>query len=725
MASLCLNTYGFNILHIDDRPAPSTAGRADGIQPRTIEVLRNIGGVGILDNPGDLASGGSPFKGAGVAKKMISQGVRVYEVAFWDPTDTEKLARTSRAASCPDFIDVVDNYTLLLHQGRIEHAFLDEIEARRVKAGTSKSTPPGGVQRPFSFKTCRTVGTGSTSAASAGLGASADGSIGAGSDPLDATHPVECIIVDGNTKKEYKIRSKYLLGCDGAKSLVRRAIAGGEVGDGEWQGKIQMKGEATDIVWGVIDAEVKTDFPDILYKTLIHSRDAGSIMTIPRESNLTRFYVQLQAGEDGKGAHYTRDSATQDICIARAKKIFEPFQLEFGYVDWFSVYQIGQRIATNYTLDQRVFLGGDATHTHSPKAGQGMNISMLDMYSLAWKLNLIEKGVGSREVLLPTYEQERRGVAEELLKFDSEYSRLFSGRGPSLQSTASSSSLGGSSTPTTDDPISAKAPQAPGPDPGVKAAVDAEKFIGVFKKNAFFTSGCGAVYFENALNALPNGSVVSQSPHGHAFNPSGGTLIAGQRLTPGKVTRVSDANQVRLQQQVKMNGAFRIHIFAGDLPKTKERLAGFAKWIDSPESFFNLYRPQGGVKASVLDGVLTSGEFHSTEVDETHRRNPFFAFLTVVATHYYDWEIDHLPGCLRLYRDQVYCDNIPDHRVPVPGNEAPLHHKYGVDRSQGQIIVVRPDGYVGAVVPLAEEGWLALSEYFAGFLVRSVSKPRL
>jgi hypothetical protein len=42
--------------------------------------------------------------------------------------------------------------------------------------------------------------------------------------------------------------------------LVRRSIAGGQVGDGEWQGKIQMKGEATDIVWGVIDAEVKTEF---------------------------------------------------------------------------------------------------------------------------------------------------------------------------------------------------------------------------------------------------------------------------------------------------------------------------------------------------------------------------------------------------------------------------------------------------------------------------------
>lgn len=59
-----------------------------------------------------------------------------------------------------------------------------------------------------------------------------------------------------------------------------------------------------------------------------------------------------------------------------------------------------------------------------------MNISMLDMYSLAWKLNLVEKNMSPRSILLPTYEQERKGIAEELLRFDAEYSRLFSGRNP-------------------------------------------------------------------------------------------------------------------------------------------------------------------------------------------------------------------------------------------------------------------------------------------------------
>ena len=103
-------------------------------------------------------------------------------------------------------------------------------------------------------------------------------------------------------------------------------------------------------------------------------------MVIPRENSLVRFYVQLQShDESGKAVAIDRSKATQDICIARAKAILSPYQLEFGYVDWFSVYQIGQRIASNYTLDHKVFLGGDATHTHSPKAGQGMNISCVDL----------------------------------------------------------------------------------------------------------------------------------------------------------------------------------------------------------------------------------------------------------------------------------------------------------------------------------------------------------
>ena len=69
-------------------------------------------------------------------------------------------------------------------------------------------------------------------------------------DDLAKTHPVEVVLENTNTKQQWTVRTKYLFGCDGARSKVRMCIAGGTPGDGEWQGKITMQGEATDIIWG-------------------------------------------------------------------------------------------------------------------------------------------------------------------------------------------------------------------------------------------------------------------------------------------------------------------------------------------------------------------------------------------------------------------------------------------------------------------------------------------
>ncbi|SDA03041.1 BZ3500_MvSof-1268-A1-R1_Chr11-1g03273 [Microbotryum saponariae] len=658
MAALCLTTYGFQVLHIDDRPEPTTAGRADGLQPRTIEVLRNIGSVK-----------GKTVGMAGLAKRMIADGVRVYEVAFWDPTETEQLARTSRAPSCPEFIDVVDNYTLLLHQGLIENAFLDEIENRRAHLPSDKFVPAphGGCFRPYLFETCST--------------------------DLEANpeYPVSCTLSHADTKEKYTVRAKYLFGNDGAKSLVRRAISGSKVGDGEWQGKIRMLGDASEFIWGVMDVEVKTDFPDIMSKCLIHSRDAGSIMVIPRENGLVRLYVQLQ--EEGTGKHYERNAATEDICKARAAKIFEPYKIEWGRIDWFSVYQIGQRIASAYTLDERIFLGGDATHTHSPKAGQGMNISILDMYSLSWRINLVEKGMADRKILLPTYEIERRGVAEELLAFDRAYAALFSGKSPK-------------SDQLTADATKAKA----------KGAVDAELFIETFKKHAFFTSGCGAVYGSNSiLNALPDSPLVQNYAKKGVFNPEGTKLIAGRRLLPGKLTRAVDANQVRIQQEVKMNGAFRIIVMAGQYEASKASLKAFDEFLSSSSSFWNVHRPKQGVQAAQFYNSYNSRNIETETRDPNF--NPFFTFVTVLADPHTEWDIEALPFNLRVYRSQIYSDDIFDKRVLEAGSNAPLHAKYGVDVKKGSIVAVRPDGYVGAITSLDADGFEALNAYFKSFLI--------
>lgn len=246
----------------------------------------------------------------------------------------------------------------------------------------------------------------------------------------------------------------------------------------------------------------------------------------------------------------------------------------------------------------------------------------------------------------------------------------------------------------------------------------------VFKKNAFFTSGCGAVYFANPLNMLPDADLVSKSKYGKAFNPAGCKLIAGQRLLPGKVVRVEDANQVRIQQEVKMNGAFRIHVLAGDLNSTKDNLQAFGQYIDSGDSFFNRHRAAKGVYSSIVDALANGDSTHLIQQSQ-HKLNPFFTFLTIISTPYSEWEIAELPKPFSLYASQVYCDSIFDRRVADVGTKAPLHKKYGISTQEGGIVAVRPDGYVGAVVPLSEQGWLALADYFDGFLQRSQQKASL
>lgn len=97
-------------------------------------------------------------------------------------------------------------------------------------------------------------------------------------------------------------------------------------------------------------------------KCTIHSAH-GSIMVIPREANMVRLYIQIASSTDPDWN--PRKSATAEEVQESAKKILQPYSIEWERVEWYSVYPIGQGISDRYTLDHRVFLGGDACHTHS------------------------------------------------------------------------------------------------------------------------------------------------------------------------------------------------------------------------------------------------------------------------------------------------------------------------------------------------------------------------
>lgn len=86
-------------------------------------------------------------------------------------------------------------------------------------------------------------------------------------------------------------------------------------------------------------------------------------MVIPREDNMVRLYVQIASSTDPDW--HPRKTASVEEVQAAAKRILKPYWVEWDRVEWYSVYPIGQGISEKYTLDERVFMGGDACHTHS------------------------------------------------------------------------------------------------------------------------------------------------------------------------------------------------------------------------------------------------------------------------------------------------------------------------------------------------------------------------
>ena len=215
------------------------------------------------------------------------------------------------------------------------------------------------------------------------------------------------------------VRARYVVGCDGARSTVRKSIGR------------ELHGDSANHAWGVMDVLAVTDFPDIRFKALIQSANDGSILIIPREGGyLVRLYVELAKLDAGE--RVANRNITSDDLIAKARRILHPHTLDVKEIAWWSVYEIGQRLTDKFddvpaeeiaTRLPRVFIAGDACHTHSPKAGQGMNVSMQDAFNLGWKLAAVLRRRSAPQ-LLHTYSAERQAVAKELIDFDREWAEI-------------------------------------------------------------------------------------------------------------------------------------------------------------------------------------------------------------------------------------------------------------------------------------------------------------
>lgn len=270
----------------------------------------------------------------------------------------------------------------------------------------------------------------------------------------------------------------------------------------------KMVGDSSDVVWAVMDIYPKTDFPDIRKKSVIQS-DSGNLVIIPREGDeMVRFYMEMPVSTPGE--------VTPERVKERIDGIFKPYQVEIAETSWFSAYSIGQRLADHFTKDYRVFLTGDACHTHSPKAGQGMNVSLQDGYNIGWKLAAVLRK-HAHPSILETYVSERHQTAKGLIDFDRQFAKMFS------------SAYRKENGYTTED------------------------FQEYFIKSGRYTAGLATQYQPSKL-VRP----------GHKDNLASGVSV-GMRFESAQVVRYSDAKAMQLSHALCTDSRWSLIIFPGDV----------------------------------------------------------------------------------------------------------------------------------------------------------------
>ena len=462
---------------VERRPGRLEIGQADGIQARSVET----------------------FQAFGFAEQITAEAYRITEMAFWKPSaeDPTRIHRAARTLDDPAGISEFPH--LIVNQARVLDYFA-EVAAK----SPTRLTPDYG----YEFVSLEVAEAGE--------------------------YPVTVTLAHTagpDAGKERLVKAKYVVGSDGARSKVRASIG------------CTMAGDQANHAWGVMDVLAETDFPDIRLKCAIQSHDGGSILLIPREGGyLFRMYVDLGVvPENDNGA--VRKTSIEQI-IEHANAIMHPYKVDVRNVAWHSVYEVGHRLTDRFddvlpqdrgTRTPRVFITGDACHTHSAKAGQGMNVSMQDGFNLGWKLGHVLEG-RSPESMLDTYSAERQVVAKNLIDFDKEWSTLMAKKPEDFE------------------------------DPS-----ELETF---YVSTAEFPAGFMTQYTPSLVIGEPV----------HQDLATGFTI--GKRFKSARVARVCDTNPLHLGHQAKADGRWRIYVFAdaaaaGAASPTTE----LAEWLaNSPDS---------------------------------------------------------------------------------------------------------------------------------------------
>ena len=406
-----------------------------------------------------------------------------------------------------------------------------------------------------------------------------------------------------DTGRKEQVRCRYLIGADGGRSSVRRLL------------EIPFDGNMSEDKWVRIDGLVKTNLPKPRAYVSLESPTHGNVLWAALDHGATRIGFALTSEREKAYTEFDEAAA-----IKEAQAAVKPFELEFETVDWFTIYVVGQRVARRFSVADCIFLAGDACHTHSSGAAQGLNTGIHDAVNLAWKLSLVLKGAADSS-LLATYEMERRPNVEKLINYDKDIARLMTMQLP----------VGWEGDPN----------------------ADPNELLGVvLAEAASFSSGLGISYSaEDALNPL---SRYSRKPL------TLDRIQPGQRAPDAILQKPATFEDTRLQAETPIRGHFYVLVLTG-----------------SAYEGFNEFRRH-------LDG---------SDLSRTGR----IEWLTVL--------LGTWPSAYEILGGPPVGKCLLDRNGSGHAQFASCAEKSGL------VVVLRPDGWIGCILPLDSQSLTAISDY--------------
>ncbi|CAN8104839.1 unnamed protein product [Discula destructiva] len=554
------------------------------------------------------------FESFGLVDKLLREAYHVIEIAFYGPDEGTALDDAGGGGGggikCSHYIADTDPGLshlphVILNQARINEILIEEM---------LRHDGPG-VDYGYEVK---------------GVEVDADKA----EDP--EAYPVTVTTMKDGVEEIF--HAKYALGCDGAHSAIRKSLG------------FKMLGDSTDAIWGVTDVYPRTNFPNIRKKAVIQST-SGTVVLIPREGDeMVRFYIELPP-------QTVASQVTKEDIHQRTRLIFRPYTMDIAETHWWSAYGVGQRLAEHFHKLHRVFLTGDACHTHSPKAGQGMNVSLQDGFNIGWKLGAYLAGQASEE-LVRTYVSERQATAAELIEFDRNWSIIFKSQGSEQKD-------GGNSSYVRDQ----------------------------FLKAGKYTAGQAYKYGKSLIVWPSEETSEGGDPLLNGIRTSG--LVVGMRFPSSQMVRYSDARVLQLLSVMKSDTRWRVIVFDGDIQQTEVQ---------------NRVDTVAGVLHDIVREVTPSEKYPDSFIEsilvlKTKRTEIMLTQLPEVFT-----PITGKRGIRSLHK--VLVDD-----ASYNCGHGQAFETLGISTQQTTIVVVRPDQHISLVTSDSTVG--SLRSFFIGIKTRN------